>query len=120
VIVGRAGEVVARWTRYDTALITFLLRQRRSERFSASQHFAGLRPGHPTYERLKKEWERERDEEDERRSEADQEFLRKLENRLEAKRRQAIEAGLMRVDEFGRGHWVDPELTLAIRGPSPD
>ena len=60
VYLNRAGEVVARWTRYDTALITFLLRQRRSDRFAASQDFAKLKPGHPIYDRLRREWERQR------------------------------------------------------------
>ena len=59
-VVVRGGEVVARWTRYDTSLIQFLLRQRRSARFGAGGgHFANLRPGHPVYERLKAEWTRE-------------------------------------------------------------
>ncbi len=59
-VVVRGGEVVARWTRYDTSLIQFLLRQRRSDRYNAAgYHFANLRPGHPVYERLKAEWTRE-------------------------------------------------------------
>jgi hypothetical protein len=57
----RQGEVVARWVRYDTALMLFLLRQRRAGRWSAEgSHFANLRPGHPVYDRLRKEWEGER------------------------------------------------------------
>ena len=60
VIVNRQGEVVARWTRYDTGLLTFLLRQRRPRRWNAEgAHFANLREGHPVYDRLKREWERE-------------------------------------------------------------
>ncbi len=56
-VVVSGGEVVARWTRYDTGLLQFLLRQRRSERYDAGRaHFANLRPGHPVYERLKAEW----------------------------------------------------------------
>lgn len=120
VIVGKGGEVIARWTRYDTSLITFLLRQRRAERYSNGIHFANLRPGHPVYERLRREWERERDEEDAQVTEADQDFLRKLDRRLEAKRRDAIAAGLMHVDEYGRGHWVDPELRREGDEAPPD
>ncbi|WP_309621794.1 hypothetical protein [Novosphingobium sp.] len=55
------GVVVARWTRYDTSLMQFLLRQRRSRRWnSEGAHFANLKPGHPVYERLKREWDAER------------------------------------------------------------
>ena len=56
-IVVRGGEVVATWRRYDTALLMFLLRQRRSARFAASGgHFANLRAGHPVYEELRRQW----------------------------------------------------------------
>jgi hypothetical protein len=56
----RGGEVVARWVRYDTALLLFLLRQRRPARWnSEGTHFANLIPGHPVYERLKRQWEAE-------------------------------------------------------------
>ena len=59
-VVVRGGEVVARWIRYDTGLLQFLLRQRRSQRHNTgTAHFANLRPGHPVYERLKAEWTRE-------------------------------------------------------------
>lgn len=54
------GEVVARWVRYDTALLLFLLRQRRGKRWhSEGAHFANLRAGHPVYDRLKREWQEE-------------------------------------------------------------
>lgn len=57
----RNGEVVARWVRHDTALLLFLLRQRRARRWnSEGAHFANLKPGHPVYERLKREWDAER------------------------------------------------------------
>ncbi len=56
-VVVRGGEVVATWRRYDTALLLFLLRQRRGARYDqAGAHFANLRPGHPVYERLRREW----------------------------------------------------------------
>ena len=59
-LVMRGGEVVARWTRYDTGLLMFLLRQRRAGRWnSEGAHFANLRPGHPVFDRLKREWERQ-------------------------------------------------------------
>ena len=56
-LIVHGGEVVARWTRYDTGLLQFLLRQRRGSRWgSEGGHFASLRPGHPVYERLRGEW----------------------------------------------------------------
>lgn len=56
--VVRGGEVVGTWRRYDTALLLFLLRQRRGHRWAANgTHHAALRPGHPAYERLRAEWE---------------------------------------------------------------
>lgn len=56
----RGGEVVGTWRRHDNALLMFLLRQRRPQRwFSENQTYASLRPGHPVYERLFREWERE-------------------------------------------------------------
>ena len=51
----RGGEVVATWRRYDTALLVFLLRQRRSRRFGTE--LPG--PGDPVYERLRAAWEAE-------------------------------------------------------------
>ena len=56
----RGGEVVGTWRRYDTALLLFLLRQRRGQRWAAvDASHAALRPGHPVYERLRAEWEAE-------------------------------------------------------------
>lgn len=56
-LVVRGGEVVARWVRHDTTLLMFLLRQRRGQRWAAQgAHYAALRPGHPVYERLRREW----------------------------------------------------------------
>jgi len=53
----RGGEVVGSWRRYDTALLLFLLRQRRGQRWaSAGTDLAALRPGHPVYDRLRAEW----------------------------------------------------------------
>ncbi len=53
----RGGEVVGTWRRHDNKLLMFLLRQRRPQRwFSEAGSFASLRPGHPTYERLRQEW----------------------------------------------------------------
>lgn len=54
----RGGEVVGTWRRYDTALLLFLLRQRRGHRWAANgTHYAALRPGHPVHERLRAEWD---------------------------------------------------------------
>ena len=36
-VIVRGGEVVAKWVRYDTQLITFLLRHRRQERYRAAE-----------------------------------------------------------------------------------
>ncbi len=56
--VVRGGEVVGTWRHYDTALLLFLLRQRRGHRWAAEgTHYAALRPGHPVYDRLRAEWE---------------------------------------------------------------
>ena len=56
-VLVRGDMVVARWTRYDTGLLMFLLRQRRSPRWnSEAAQFAALRPGHPVYDRLRRDW----------------------------------------------------------------
>ncbi|WP_374280231.1 hypothetical protein [Novosphingobium sp.] len=53
----RGGEVIGTWRRHDNKLLMFLLRQRRPQRwFSEAGAFASLRPGHPVYERLRREW----------------------------------------------------------------
>lgn len=58
------GQVVTTWTRYDTALLTFLLKTRRSAKYGADRAgvvaVADLRPGHPVYDRLQHRWEAER------------------------------------------------------------
>ena len=51
----RGGEVVTTYRRYDTALLIFLLRQRRAGRFGAPMPG----PGDPVYERLRAEWDAE-------------------------------------------------------------
>lgn len=96
VFVNKAGEIVARWTRYDTALITFLLRQRRGDRFGSGGTFASLRPGHPVFERLRREWERERAIQET----ADaREIVESINRKLELMRQRAIDAGEY-VDEY--------------------
>lgn len=50
------GRVVATWKRYDTALMAFLLRTRRPEKYGVLR-LADLRPGHPAYDKLRAEWE---------------------------------------------------------------
>ena len=53
----RDGQVVARWIKYDTALLRFLLQQRRTARWNAElAAYAALKPGHPVYDRLHAEW----------------------------------------------------------------
>jgi hypothetical protein len=56
-LIVRGGEVVATWRRYDTALLMFLLRQRRTERFGSGSALPG--PGDPLYERMKAMWQEE-------------------------------------------------------------
>ncbi|HCF24413.1 MULTISPECIES: hypothetical protein [unclassified Novosphingobium] len=53
----RDGQVLARWIKYDTALLRFLLQQRRTARWNAElAAYAALKPGHPVYDRLRTEW----------------------------------------------------------------
>jgi hypothetical protein len=50
------GKLLGSYTRHDNALLMFLLRQRRSDRYSAGAGYGGnLRPGNPTYERIRRE-----------------------------------------------------------------
>ena len=56
--VVRNGEIVGSWRYHDTRLLTFLLRQRRGERFQ-TEHARALKPGMAEYERLKSEWKAE-------------------------------------------------------------
>jgi len=54
------GKLIGTYRRHDTQLLTFLLRQRRGRRWNtAGTHFANLLPGHPVYDRLRRQWERE-------------------------------------------------------------
>lgn len=96
VFVNKAGEVVARWTRYDTALITFILRQRRGDRFASGGTFANLRPGHPVFERLRREWEHERSLKEIADAPA---IVESINRKLELMRQRAIAAGDY-VDEY--------------------
>ena len=55
--VVRNGEVIGTWRRHNPALLMFILRQRRPERWNRdAAPLARLRPGHPVYERLRAEW----------------------------------------------------------------
>lgn len=58
-VIVRGGKVVHRYRRHNDALLMFLLRQRRAERFGVRGDWRDLKPGHPVYERLRKEWQRE-------------------------------------------------------------
>lgn len=85
------GEVVARWVRHDTALLMFLLRQRRPRRWNAEgTHYANLRPGHPVYERLRQEWQREQAMASRARSD---QVLEEINAKLSRMRQRRIEAG---------------------------
>ncbi len=59
--VVRGGAVVATWRRHDTALLIFLLRQRRGARYGAGISAADLGPGDPVYDALRAQWEAERE-----------------------------------------------------------
>lgn len=54
------GQVVATWKRYDTRLLTFLLKTRRSGRYGGDRDGAiavkDLKPGNPVYDRLRRAW----------------------------------------------------------------
>jgi hypothetical protein len=54
------GKVVATWKRYDTGLLTFLLKTRRSGRYGGDRDGAvavkDLKPGNPVYDRLRRAW----------------------------------------------------------------
>lgn len=95
VFVNKAGEVIVRWKRYDTALITFILRQRRESRFGGG-NVGGLRPGHPVFERLRREWEQERALKE--MAEAPK-IVESINRKLELMRRRAIDAGTY-VEEY--------------------
>ena len=50
------GKWLGTYTRHDNALLMFLLRQRRSDRYSAGMGLVGnLKPGNPVYERIRRE-----------------------------------------------------------------
>ena len=108
-VLTRSGEVGASWTRYDTGLITFLLRQGRGGRLAGKEQ-ADIEPGGPVYERLKREWEEERQRRQEAEAQAlteeDDVFLRKLNARCEEIRNKAIAHGVMVLDEKGVGKFV--------------
>ena len=53
------GQMLGTWRKHNLGFIRFLLAQRRPARFGERGVFATLRPGHPVYERLRKEWERD-------------------------------------------------------------
>lgn len=98
------GQVVTTWRRYDTALIVFLLKQRRRERFDASG--AGLHPGGPAWRRLRAQWEAEREVEE---SEGD--VLAALDEKLGRMR-----DNWLRQEAIANGQPLD---TLALEYPRP-
>jgi len=56
-LIVRGGEVVACWKRFDTALMLFLLRQRRSSRYgNTMKDYSHLKPGHPVFDQMRREW----------------------------------------------------------------
>jgi len=83
-----SGQLLGWYTRHDNALVQFLLRQRRSDRYSARNWAGNLKPGNPTYERIRKEIEAEiaerEAEEDARVFEEIDEFLEDMVQRRKA------------------------------------
>lgn len=68
------GKLLGTWTRQNNALLMFLLRQRRPDRYAAlDRDGAGLRPGNPAYERIKAEVLAEKTAEDAQRAEENRE-----------------------------------------------
>ena len=56
-----AGKLLGTYRKHNFGHIRFVLSQRRSARWDAQgADYAAIRPGHPVYERLKGEWEWER------------------------------------------------------------
>lgn len=99
------GKVVTHWTHHNTALLMFLLRSRRPEKYGAVK-LADLREGHPVYEALKAKWAAEREAEDFARAEVVRESLhaRLLAMRDEVLRGRALDSGDFRdVDRCGSG-----------------
>ena len=85
--VVRGGEIIGSWRYHDTRLLTFLLRQRRGERFQTDR--AGqLRAGMPEYERLKREWIAET-------YESEEEVLAQIKAKLAAMREREAAARLL-------------------------
>lgn len=83
-LIVRDGQVVARWRKHDTALLMFLLRQRRSARYVPEQN-QQLKPGHPEYERLHRLWAQKEYEDEE-------EILARIKEKLAAMRSNEAEA----------------------------
>jgi hypothetical protein len=55
-----AGKLLGTFRKHNFGHIRFVLQQRRRERWGAEPGgFAALRPGHPVYERLRREWAEE-------------------------------------------------------------
>jgi len=86
-MVVSAGQVLGTERRHNEALVMFFLRNRRPERYAPAT-LADLRPGHPVYERIRREveedgWERE------------EQILASLDAKIEAMRRREEERFLL-------------------------
>ena len=56
-----AGKLLGTYRKHNFGHIRFVLSQRRSARWDAQgADYAAIRPGHPVYEQLKRQWEWER------------------------------------------------------------
>ena len=54
-MVVSGGKVLGREVRHNESLVMFFLRNRRPERYGSSVRLHDLKPGHPAYERIRKE-----------------------------------------------------------------
>lgn len=78
------GKLVATYRRYDTQLMLYLLRQRRAQRWAADAGaLARIGPGHPVYDRLRREWEAEE-------MEGEQDVLDSIDAMLDAMRQRSL------------------------------
>lgn len=52
------GKLLGKYRKHNFGHIRFVLQQRRGWRWNAELHaYAALKPGHPVYDRLRREWE---------------------------------------------------------------
>lgn len=86
-----AGQLLGTYRKHNFAHIRFVLQQRRRDRWNSEAGvFAALRPGHPVYERLRREWE---EAERQARAANSEEVLLSINAKLQQMRERRIMAG---------------------------